>query len=67
VCRLDNLNSVPDVIFCVLIAFLVVGAQGCRDKLVGDEALRMQHKVLYIHIHTYSHKTQQLYIISSNI
>jgi len=52
VCGLGNLNSVPDVIFCDLIAFLVVGAQECIDKLVGDEALLMYHKILSIHFKT---------------
>ena len=48
-CCLDNLNSIPDVVFGDLIAYLFVGAQGCRSKLVGDEALLMHHKVLSVH------------------
>jgi len=52
VCGLDNLNSVPDVTFCDLIAFLVVGAKECRGKLIGEEALLMHHKILSIHFKT---------------
>lgn len=51
-CGLDNLKSVPAVIFCDLIALLAVGAQWCRGKLVGDEALLMHHKVLSIYLKT---------------
>lgn len=47
-CGLDNLNSVPDVIFYDLIVFLVVGAQGFGGRLVGDSCTT----VLSIHFKT---------------
>jgi hypothetical protein len=51
-CGLDNLDSIPAVIFCDLVAFLILGAQGCRNKRVGDEPLPSHHQVCSILLKT---------------